>query len=135
MMILMTGPHRLHCEHIIILILITDDNNNNNAAHRLHCEHIRILIRITDDNNNNNAARAPLCHNRAEPSGRDQLDCMPCCLRRAHTNPVNPSSNKHELRHPDVLSGRSAPPIGRCRMKTPPPAVFYTVDGCVEGAP
>jgi hypothetical protein len=38
-------------------------------------------------------------------------------------------SNKRGFRHPDVLSGRSAPTTGRCRMKPPSPAVYYTVDG------
>jgi hypothetical protein len=45
-----------------------------------------------------------------------------------------PSSNKRGFRHPDVLSGRSAPPTGGCRMKPPPPAA-YGADGCVQGAP
>jgi hypothetical protein len=51
-----------------------------------------------------------------------------------YTHPVNPSSNTYGLRHPDVLSGRSAPPTGICRMKPPPPAA-YGADGSVEGAP
>jgi hypothetical protein len=46
-------------------------------------------------------------------------------------NDVTPRS---EFRHPDVLSGRSAPTTGRCRMKPPPPAA-YGAGGCVEGAP
>jgi hypothetical protein len=45
------------------------------------------------------------------------------------SRPYVTSSNKRGFRHPDVLSGRSAPTTGRCRMKPPPPAVFYTVDG------
>jgi hypothetical protein len=53
---------------------------------------------------------------------------------RVHTHPVNPSSNKRGFRHPDVLSGRSAPTTGSCRMKPPPPAA-YGADGCVEGVP
>jgi hypothetical protein len=36
--------------------------------------------------------------------------------------------------YPDVVSGRSAPPTDRCRMKPPPPAA-HGADVCVEGAP